>query len=679
MGDIAIASVRVRATNGLDGEAQRILAETRPPSHVERERSRMRSTDPQALFEYVSAISDRVYRHGRRASLGGRGEMALHVGLAFDANPDDAVERATRLCDQASDHVILADDAFVRKLDPLRCLSLDLDSTRTIDGRRVFETFPPDQRDCFVIMPMGVENDDTRRRSERVLDLLIRPACRELELRPIAPTRQNGERISVDVFGALHLSNLAVAYLGGSPWNPNVMVEVGYRMALGRPLVLVADQEPPFDLGDRRSVLLTTDWADRRDDVIKSLVAAMRERLENGAEGGELYPVAEIEVDERPVSDERKRHRVASASEATASLFGLPRDVLVGMAPSDLIAHLGELMANSAQFNAFQEEQAALYTTLSSPPDPFRQTGSALNATATIPVTFFAHPERAYNGRAFLPCIINHSRRPGVSSTQRVVYIEVTQAVHRRPHPRHGELRMCELKNGNGGLAFELYARSYDAILDRLSNYREVRDRHVAAVQQHCFGPDARILDIGAGTGNVTLPLVASGHNVEAIDKSQAMLDRLMEKRGTTMRGGLCAQRRDCRSLRNFADDTFDAVTMGLVLFAMADREAAQEALSEATRVLKRGGLLVLTEPTRDFRLEPLLKQAESELRAQPDWAELEPHWNVVQQANSIINPERNEFLPAQEIHDVLKHTLEGITIQDAYRGYCWTLIGRKR
>lgn len=676
----AIAILKLEADEALIPEAEKLLAETRLPSGVTLGKRRLRSTDPQALFESVSSIVDRAYRHGRRATMGSRGKMGFRAGIAVDADPEEGMLRATSLCGAAAPHVILADEAFVQSLDPLRGLPFDRTSPQTIDGCTAYATFAPDQRDCFVIMPMGMADSEVRARSERVLNDLVHPACKALGLRPIAPTRQAGEQISIDVFGALHLSTLVVAYLGETPWNPNVMIEVGYRLAVGRPLVLLASEPPPFDLGNRRAVFLTDGWPRRPEPLIRELTDAMQDRLENGVEGSDLYPTAEIEVDERNVPEERKRHRIAAVSEATATLFGLPREILVGMSPTDLITHLGELIGDQAQFDAFQEEQGDLYTQLASLGLGMATTQRRTNVSATVPLTFFTHPDRTFNGRAFLPYVISQSRRPGLSSTQRVVYVEVTHAVRRRTFRRHGEVRMCELNNRNGGLAFELYARSYDEILTRLTNYREVRDRHVRRIVAHCSGGaiTARILDLGAGTGNVTIPLVEHGFDVCAIDLSQAMLDRLSAKLSAHPGSRLHVERRDCRSLRTFGDGSFDAVTMSLVLFAIGERGAARDALAEATRVLKPGGLLIVTEPKSTFRLEPLVEQAEAELRNVPEWPSLQRHWDTVRQANSIINPEGSDFLPAEEIYDLLRSGFEGLDACDAYQGNCWTLTGRK-
>jgi ubiquinone/menaquinone biosynthesis C-methylase UbiE len=675
---VSIAVLNSHASDTLAEEVKKLISET--PGKVRRSGDRLVSDEPQMLFDCVNSLVDRVYRSGRRATLGGRGEMSLRAGLALAESEMDALQRAVELSGEAVHNTILADEGFVRALDPLHCLPFE--RTIEVKGRPAQQTFPPGQPECFVVMPMGDPESEERARSKRLLEDLIRPACRQLNLRPVAPTQQAGAKISVDVFAALHQSSLIVAYLGRPPWNPNVMVEVGYRLALNRPLILIADEALPFDLHDFRAVLVHGDIA----ASLRELVQNMKERLTNGIEGGDLYPTADIEVDERTsVSEEVRRHRVAAASEATARLFGLPRNVLVGMSPADLITYLGELMDDPQQFAAFQAEQAELYTQLSSMGSAPLGPKSTSTVAATVPLTFFAHRDRTFNGRAFLPSVISQSRRPETGSTQRVVYVEVTHAVRRRRFTCRGEdygaVKVCELKRGNGGLAFELYARSYDEILNRLTNYRQVRDRHIQMILQHCNGNGkaATVLDVGAGTGNVTLPIAEQGLQVWAIDTSHAMLDRLSQKIAGNPDLKVRIRNQDCRSLSTFAAGSFDAVTMSLVLFASGDAEAATEVLSDAKRILKPGGLLVVTEPVKDFKMAPLLRQAEAELRAAPDWERIQVHWNAVMQANSIINPESSEFMPAEKIFEFLQDKGFGdVESFDAYQGNCWTMVGRK-
>src|SRR6185369_10368272 len=71
------------------------------------------------------------------------------------------------------------------------------------------------------------------------------------------------------------------------------------------------------------------------------------------------------------------------------------------------------------------------------------------------------------------------------------------------------------------------YAESYDRILPILPFYQEAVRRHVEALT----GAGIRkVIDVGAGTGNVAVPLASRGVEVTAVDLSNAMLDQLRGK-----------------------------------------------------------------------------------------------------------------------------------------------------
>ena len=70
----------------------------------------------------------------------------------------------------------------------------------------------------------------------------------------------------------------------------------------------------------------------------------------------------------------------------------------------------------------------------------------------------------------------------------------------------------------------DLYAGSGTAFYERLVGPDRVEIREVLALARETGGP---ILDIGAGTGRLTLPLVRSGHRVTALDRSEDMLAHL--------------------------------------------------------------------------------------------------------------------------------------------------------
>jgi ubiquinone/menaquinone biosynthesis C-methylase UbiE len=107
--------------------------------------------------------------------------------------------------------------------------------------------------------------------------------------------------------------------------------------------------------------------------------------------------------------------------------------------------------------------------------------------------------------------------------------------------------------------------------------------------------PGGRALDLGCGTGVVALALARRGFDVVGVDHSPEMLELARRK---LARAGLSAELEtgDVRSLR-FGDGEFDCVTIQGLLHHL---EELDPCLREATRVLRPGGFLYVSEPMRE-------------------------------------------------------------------------------
>jgi demethylmenaquinone methyltransferase/2-methoxy-6-polyprenyl-1,4-benzoquinol methylase len=135
------------------------------------------------------------------------------------------------------------------------------------------------------------------------------------------------------------------------------------------------------------------------------------------------------------------------------------------------------------------------------------------------------------------------------------------------------------------GEVFARVAKRYDIMNDAMSAgmHRLWKDRFVARVKPH---EGERILDMAGGTGDVAFRLHAKGAAVTVADINPAMLavgqDRAI-KRGLE---GLVWTEQNAETLR-FSDKEFDAYT---IAFGIRNVTHIDRALSEAHRVLKRGG-----------------------------------------------------------------------------------------
>jgi SAM-dependent methyltransferase len=115
--------------------------------------------------------------------------------------------------------------------------------------------------------------------------------------------------------------------------------------------------------------------------------------------------------------------------------------------------------------------------------------------------------------------------------------------------------------------------------------------RHVdEAMARGQFAPGAALLEIGAGLGKGTLPLLARGFDVTANDLSPVLLERLR----TAALGPVTTIACDILEIAAHVDRRFDGVVGFFVLHHLLDFDATFRAL---VRVLEPGARVVFCEP----------------------------------------------------------------------------------
>lgn len=148
--------------------------------------------------------------------------------------------------------------------------------------------------------------------------------------------------------------------------------------------------------------------------------------------------------------------------------------------------------------------------------------------------------------------------------------------------------------------AYNLVAASYDQSHPEIFNAVE-QERLAGAVREVLGtvgsreGAPARVLDVGAGTGNLTAHLLAVGAVVVAADVSAGCLRVVSEKFGHT--GRLGTQLIDGRSLAPLADESFDVAACYSVLHHVPDYLSL---VVEMARVVRPGGLVYLDHERHD-------------------------------------------------------------------------------
>ena len=133
---------------------------------------------------------------------------------------------------------------------------------------------------------------------------------------------------------------------------------------------------------------------------------------------------------------------------------------------------------------------------------------------------------------------------------------------------------------------FDGVARRYDLVNDLLSLGQTKRWRKKV---QTIINPTKgmAILDIAAGPGSSSEPLFKAGADVTSLDFSEGMLEQ-----GRKARPYLKFVKGDAMNLP-FGDNTFDLTTIS---FGLRNTYEYKKALSEALRVTKVGGRIVIVE-----------------------------------------------------------------------------------
>ena len=142
-----------------------------------------------------------------------------------------------------------------------------------------------------------------------------------------------------------------------------------------------------------------------------------------------------------------------------------------------------------------------------------------------------------------------------------------------------------EEKTRRVGEVFSSVARRYDLMNDLMSGglHRLWKDRFVARVKPR---PGEGMLDMAGGTGDVAFRLAQRGAQVTVADINPDMLEVGQDRARERGLEGLEWRVENAEAL-SFDDGSFDAYT---IVFGIRNVTDIPAALSEAHRVLKRGG-----------------------------------------------------------------------------------------
>lgn len=113
--------------------------------------------------------------------------------------------------------------------------------------------------------------------------------------------------------------------------------------------------------------------------------------------------------------------------------------------------------------------------------------------------------------------------------------------------------------------------------------------KYLAEIEADKPRAEIKILDVGAATGRYSVPLAEEGYDVTAVELVKHNLARLKAK-GSAVK----AYQGNAMKLRRFEDNSFDLVLVFGPMYHLHEREEKLKALSEAKRVVRPGGIILV-------------------------------------------------------------------------------------
>lgn len=148
-------------------------------------------------------------------------------------------------------------------------------------------------------------------------------------------------------------------------------------------------------------------------------------------------------------------------------------------------------------------------------------------------------------------------------------------------------------------MAYETLAFIYDKLMDDIDYEQWAAYLHEQLQKHDC--PGNRLLDLGCGTGNITIPLAQKGYDITAIDLSAEMLAQAKAKTDTLRNAGKSLsidwQAQDMTALELYDDDNFllyDGVIATFDAFNyILEPEALQFLLQDLADYMNDDGILI--------------------------------------------------------------------------------------
>jgi SAM-dependent methyltransferase len=174
-----------------------------------------------------------------------------------------------------------------------------------------------------------------------------------------------------------------------------------------------------------------------------------------------------------------------------------------------------------------------------------------------------------------------------------------------------------------------LYAVSYDALLRGFKPYEDLIQDVISGIPAGA----TRVLDLGAGTGNVTEKLLLRNYQVMAVENNPFMLEKMAEKRLGSNRN-LTVLMESVENTEFDGQHDFDAVVAVNVAYALDDPPGCFRKVAEA---LKKGGVFTLSTTHSNTNLDALLEGIRDDLVSKGKFESCREHYDRLVSVNRAI------------------------------------------
>jgi hypothetical protein len=280
---------------------------------------------------------------------------------------------------------------------------------------------------AFIIQRSGTPELD--KRATEMNETVIDPACNKAGYKPIRAAQVRNGDLGKPILSPLYMAPLVIADLGSPPWDPDQLIQLGFRLSTGRPIVLLSESKSAESLSMlpphlREHIQLISRGApplDQQKNLIENQQSDLIEKIETALADSSFwdshYPCVDFRV---PLPFTKKAiAEFTYANESAATLYGLESpDQVIGQQVKTLDDKLLAFMPE-AHRQEFQTDRHRWMNVVTNPAE--------MDPTASVPAWFTTHTKE-HNHRVYLPILVQHKfdmDRRASSVAMRVVYVEV--------------------------------------------------------------------------------------------------------------------------------------------------------------------------------------------------------------------------------------------------------------